>query len=225
MVKARLVTEVQRKLFHSLMVLVAIVNWIGGPPLSIGFAGVCLAVFIVLDFLRIRVYGYFPFRRITDRVMRPKERTQLGANVFFAVGTLFTLLSLFILGALLYSSIQLFCYWMITGWLGVAAVIVAAIGDAAAAIVGMICGRHRLKGNRTIEGTVGGFIIGSISILPLWFFLGIPWVYGIIGAMMLVIVDMTDLPLNDNLLNPVVIGFSLSGVEIITVMLLGLGVT
>lgn len=224
MVKARVVTEVQRKLFHSLMVLVAIVNWIGGPPFSIGFAGICLAVFIGFDVIRIRVYGYFPFRSITDRVMRPKERTQLGANVFFAEGTLFTLLSLFIIGTLLHSSLQLYCHWMITGWLGVAAVIVAAIGDGAAAIVGMTWGRHRLKGNRTVEGTIGGFIIGSISILPLWFLLGIPWVYGVIGAMMLIVVDMANLPLNDNLLNPVVIGFSLAGVEILTVMLLSLGV-
>ncbi len=224
MVKTRVLTEVQRKLFHSLMALVAIMNWIGGPPFSIGFAGICLAVFIIFDVIRIRVYGYFPFRSITDRVMRPKERTQLGANVFFAVGTLFTLLSLFIIGTILHSSLQLQCYWMLTGWLGVAAVIIAAIGDAAAAIVGMTCGRHRLKGNRTVEGTIGGFIIGSISILPLWFFIGIPWVYGIIGAMMLVVIDITNPPMNDNLLNPVAIGFSLAGAEILTVMLLSLGV-
>lgn len=224
MVKTTVATEVQRKLFHSLMALVAIVNWIGGPPFSIGFAGICLAFFIGFDIIRIRVYGYFPFRRITDRVMRPKERTRLGANVFFAVGTLFTLLSIYIIGTLLDFNLQINCYWMIKGWLGVTAVIVAAIGDAAAAIVGMAWGKHQLKGNRTVEGTIGGFIIGSLSILPLWYFVGIPWIYGVIGATMLIIVDLANPPLDDNLLNPVIIGFSLAGVEIITTMLLGLGV-
>lgn len=224
MVKATIAAEVQRKLFHSLMALVAIVNWIGGPPFSIGFAGVCLAFFIGFDIIRIRVYGYFPFRRITDRVMRPKERTRMGANVFFAVGTLFTLLTIYIIGTLLDFNLQLYCHWMITGWLGVSAVIVAAIGDAAAAIVGMAWGKHQLKGNRTVEGTIGGFIIGSLSILPLWYFVGIPWIYGVIGATMLIIVDLSNPPLDDNILNPVVIGFSLAGVEIITMMLLGLGV-
>ena len=41
MAKPSVLPEVQRKLFNSLMGLVAIVNWIGGPLLSIGFTGVC----------------------------------------------------------------------------------------------------------------------------------------------------------------------------------------
>lgn len=213
MAGSKLVAEIQRKLFHSLMILVALVNLIGGPVLSIGFAGICLAFFLGFDFSRVRVYGYFPFRRVTDRVMRSSERTRLGANVFFAVGTLISLLSLYLLGNFLHR-FGLTCYWMLTGWLAVSAVIVSATGDGAAAVVGMSIGRHRLRDNRTVEGSIGGFAIGFMAFLVLSYFIGIPWLYGLIAALMLVLVDVVALSINDNLLNPVVLGMALAVSEI-----------
>jgi dolichol kinase len=196
------------------MVLVAIVNWVGGPILSIGFAGICLAFFLGFDFSRVRVYGYFPFRRVTDRVMRSAERTRLGANVFFAVGTLFSLLLLYVLGTFL-QRFGLVCYWMLSGWLAVSAVIVSAIGDGAAAIIGMSIGRHRLRANRTVEGSIGGFVFGFLTFLLLSYFIGIPWFYGIIAALMLVLVDIVALSINDNLLNPIVLGVALAISEVL----------
>jgi dolichol kinase len=216
-----LAAEIQRKLFHSLMVLVAVVNWIGGPPLAIGFAGICLAFFLGFDFSRVRVYGYFPFRRVTDRVMRSSERTKLGANVFFAVGTMISLLLLYLLGIFLnlaslsFFQTEFICRWMLTGWLAVSAVIVSAIGDGAAAIVGMSIGRHQLRRNRTVEGSIGGFVFGFIAFLVLSYFIGIPWFYGIIAALMLVLVDVVAVSINDNLVNPVVLGIALAISEII----------
>jgi dolichol kinase len=224
MAKRSVLPEVQRKLFHSLMALVAIVNWIGGPLLSIGFTGVCLAFFLAFDIMRIRVYGYFPLRGVTDRVVRPSERRRLGANVYFAVGTLSITLWLFILGNLLAAQLGILCYWMLTGWLAIAAVVVSALGDALAAIVGITWGRHTLRGDRTVEGTIAGFVSGFLAFVPLWYFLGMPMVYGLIAALMLVLVDVVNLPLNDNLLNPVVLGVSLAGVEILIVVVAGLGV-
>ncbi len=214
MVASRVVTEIQRKLFHSLMGLVAIVNWIGGPLLSIGFAGICLAFFLGFDFSRVRVYGYFPFRRVTERVMRSAERTKLGANVFFAVGTLFSLLLLYLWGSFLLR-FGLACYWMLSGWLAVSAVLVSAIGDGAAAIIGMSIGRHRLRDNRTVEGSIGGFVFGFLTFLLLSYFIGIPWFYGLIAAVMLVVVEIVALSINDNLLNPVVLGIALAVSEVL----------
>jgi dolichol kinase len=49
-------------------------------------------------------------------------------------------------------------------------------------------------------------------------------IYGLIAAAMLVLVDIANLPLNDNLLNPVVLGVSLASVEILSVVVAGLGV-
>lgn len=216
---SRVITEIQRKLFHSLMVLVAVVNWIGGLPLSIGFAGICLAFFLGFDFSRVRVYGYFPFRRVTDRVMRSTERKMMGANVFFAVGTLFALLFLYLLGGFLHQ-FGIVCYWMLTGWLAVSAVLVSAIGDGAAAIVGMSIGRHRLRDNRTVEGSIGGFVFGFLAFLVLSYFIGIPLYYGVIAALMLVLVDVVALPINDNLLNPVVLGIALAVSEIVLTLLI-----
>lgn len=213
MAGSRFAAEIQRKLFHSLMVLVAVVNLVGGPPLAIGFAGICLAFFLGFDFSRVRVYGYFPFRRVTDLVMRSSERTRLGANVFFAVGTIFSLLLLYLLGYFLLQ-LGLTCYWMLTGWLAVSAVIVSAIGDGAAAIVGMSIGRHNLRRNRTVEGSIGGFVFGFVAFLGLSYFIGIPWFYGFIAALMLVLVDVVALSINDNLINPVALGIVLAISEI-----------
>ncbi|MFW9830291.1 MAG: hypothetical protein ACFFD8_00720 [Candidatus Thorarchaeota archaeon] len=226
-------SEVQRKFFHSLMILVAIVNWFGvqflgplhGPLLSIGFTGICLVFFLGFDMTRIRVYGYFPFKQITDRVMRPKERTRLGASVYFAVATLFTFISLFLISNILLNWLQLECIWMLSGWLAVGAVLVASLGDAAAALIGLKIGRRRLKGNRTLEGAIGGFIFGFLAFLPLWYIVGIPLTFGIAAATILLLVDLTAPPIDDNLLNPIAIGLTLALLEIIIVILLTLGVS
>jgi dolichol kinase len=224
-------TEVQRKIFHSLMILVALVNWLGvqflgplrGPLLSIGFTGICLVFFLGFDIARIRVYGYFPFRRITDRVMRPQERTRLGASVYFAVGTMFAFLSLYFISNILLVRFDLNCNWMLSGWLAVGAVLVAAIGDGAAAVIGMKFGRHHIKGNRTIEGAIGGLIFGFLAFIPLWYLIDIPLVYGLIAAIVLVIVDLIASPINDNLLNPIVIALTLAIFEISFLVFLSMG--
>lgn len=226
-------TEVQRKIFHSLMILVALVNAIGlavfgvpfGPLLSIGFTGICLVFFLGLEITRIRVYGYFPFKRITDRVMRPRERTRLGASVYFAVGTMIIFLTLYIVSNVLLTWLHITCIWMLSGWLAVGAVMVAAIGDGMAAIVGIRYGRHRIRGNRTMEGAIAGFIFGFLAFLPLWFLFGIPWIYGLIAAFVLLIVDVVASPIDDNLLNPIAIGLVLAFFEIMSVLFLIGGVS
>jgi dolichol kinase len=226
-------TEVQRKIFHSLMILVALVNAIGlavfgiplGPLLSIGFTGICLVFFLGIEITRIRVYGYFPFKRITDRVMRPRERTRLGASVYFAVGTMIIFLTLYIVSNVLLTWLHISCIWMLSGWLAVGAVMVSAIGDGMAAIVGIRYGRHRIRGNRTWEGAFAGFIFGFLAFLPLWFLFGIPWIYGLIAASVLLLVDVIAPPIDDNLLNPIAIGSVLAIFEIMFVLFLlgGLG--
>jgi dolichol kinase len=99
---------------------------------------------------------------------------------------------------------------MLTGWLAVSAVIVSAIGDGAAAIIGMSIGRHKIRDKRTIEGSIGGFVFGFIAFLLLSYFIGIPWYYGLIASLMLVLVDVVALSINDNLLNPVALGVALA---------------
>ena len=222
--------EVQRKLFHSLMVCVALVNAVGlaifgiphGVLLSIGFTGITLVFFLGIEITRIRVYGYFPFKRILDRVMRPRERTRLGASVYFAVGTMITFVALYIISNILLTFFDITAIWTLSGWLAVGAVMVAAIGDGMAAIIGMRFGKHRIRGNRTLEGALAGFIFGFLAFLPLWFLLNIPLIYGLIAAMMLLIVDISAPPLDDNLLNPIVIGLTLAFFEVMfTIFLLG----
>jgi dolichol kinase len=222
--------EVQRKLFHSLMICVAIVNAVGlalfgiphGVLLSIGFTGITLVFFLGIEITRIRVYGYFPFKRILDRVMRPRERTRLGASVYFAVGTMINFVSLFIISNVLLTFFDITAFWMLSGWLAVGAVMVAAIGDGMAAIIGIRFGKHRIRDKRTLEGSLAGFIFGFLAFLPLWVLLNIPLIYGLIAAVMLLLVDISAPPLDDNLLNPIAIGLTLAFFEtLFLIFLLG----
>ena len=224
--------EVQRKLFHSLMICVALVNAVGlalfgiphGVLLSVGFTGITLVFFLGIEITRIRVYGYFPFKRILARVMRPRERTRLGASVYFAVGTMITFVSLYLLSNIFLSFFDITAIWMLSGWLAVGAVMVAAIGDGMAAIIGIRFGKHRIRGNRTLEGALAGFIFGFLAFLPLWLLLNIPLIYGLIAAIVLFIVDLSAPPLDDNLLNPIAIGLALAFFETIFVVFLVGGV-
>jgi dolichol kinase len=114
---------------------------------------------------------------------------------------------------------------MLSGWLAVGTVWVAAIGDAMAAIIGIRFGQRRIKGNRTLEGAIAGFIFGFLAFLPLWFLIGIPWVYGLIAASVLFFVDLTAPPIDDNLINPIAIGLVLAFFEIMFVIFLFGGIT
>ena len=142
----------------------------------------------------------------------------------FAVGSLLTFITLYILGHILLNWFEFSAIWMLSGWLSVTAVMVAAIGDGAAAIIGMRFGRHRIKGNRTLEGAIGGLIFGFLAFLPLWYFIGVPLIYGVIAATVLLIVDLVASQINDNLLNPIAIGITLALSEIIFVILIFTGV-
>jgi dolichol kinase len=156
--------------------------------------------------------------------MRPRERTRFGASVYFAVGSLLIFITLYLLGHILLHWFEFSAIWMLSGWLSVTAVMVASIGDGAAAIIGMRFGKHRIKGNRTLEGAIGGFIFGFLAFLPLWYFIGVPLIYGVIAATVLLIVDFVASPINDNLLNPIAIGITLALFEIIFVILIFTGV-
>jgi dolichol kinase len=225
--------EVQRKLFHSLMICVAVVNAVGlalfgiphGVLLSIGFTGITLVFFLGIEITRIRVYGYFPFKRIMERVIRPRERTRLSASVYFAVGTMITFVALFIISNVLLAFFDITAYWMLTGWLAVGAVMVAAIGDGMAAIIGIRFGKHRIRNNRTLEGALAGFIFGFLAFLPLWFLLDIPIIFGLIAAFMFFFVDISAPPLDDNLLNPIALGLTLAFFEVMFLIFLLGGVS
>jgi phosphoserine phosphatase len=110
------------------------------------------------------------------------------APIFFAMGILLTLL--------------LFPYAASS-----TAIAIFALGDSTASIFGRIYGRNTLPFNKgkTLEGSILGFVFaflaGAFFIVPL---------KSLIGALIAMTVECLPLPLNDNLITPLITGATLT---------------
>ena len=78
----------------------------------------------------------------------------------------------------------------------VAAMLYTALGDAVAALVGRRWGRARLPGGRSVEGTVAGFGTNLMVGLAVP---GIGFVAAAVGAATAALLEVSDLPPDDNL--------------------------
>ncbi|MHA1385986.1 MAG: phosphatidate cytidylyltransferase [Candidatus Helarchaeota archaeon] len=116
--------------------------------------------------------------------------------------------------------------------------ITSVVADAAASIVGKKYGKHKFPkgGKKSIEGYISGtltafLIIFIICWLNSLFFLSPalfppsePWnlfqivILGLVGAIVFLIIDIANPPIDDNIINPLFIGLALTG----TLILLGI---
>jgi dolichol kinase len=85
-----------------------------------------------------------------------------------------------------------------------------AFGDVAAAAIGERYGKTKI-GNKSLEGSIA-FVVAALSAGFLLSLAGIPVTYGVViaGAFIAAIVELLPLPVNDNLLIPLVTGGAMS---------------
>jgi len=99
---------------------------------------------------------------------------------------------------------------------------VSALADAAASIVGKRWGKHKFPkdGKKSVEGYIAGsavaFVIGYVIVLIFGFLFTptgttadflVPLAYAGVAALVFFVLDVLSLPLDDNVLNPLVITF------------------
>jgi len=92
-----------------------------------------------------------------------------------------------------------------------AAALIATLGDGAASICGLRFGKIHIpkSSNKTLIGYISGFIVSfGISILVLWvfeqtFFISQIIIIGFFGALTFLIIDILNLKIDDNILNPI----------------------
>ncbi|MFX1571672.1 MAG: hypothetical protein ACFFB0_02905 [Promethearchaeota archaeon] len=225
--KIALKTDFHRKLFHLLPAVIIIFLWIfavyiwdglwnadnfwgiSGKEygifliLTVGYTGVI--IFAALDYIRLsyifdkgNIYHLLPncISNTLGKTLKKNEIYEFSrpvALVLSLVPTLFLPFGIFTATAL-----------------------IATLGDGAASIFGLKFGRIHIpkSSNKTLIGYLSGFLVSlGISILVLWLFelksftISQIVIIGLGGALMFFIIDILNLKIDDNILNPIFCGY------------------
>lgn len=175
--------EVLRKFFHLLSLALIITYIYLGEEITIQLTYLALVFFYLTDILRFWVPRYYPFSVIADLVLRKEETQKIGPHTYYVIGTSLTIV-------------------LFSTYTAVIALMAAAIGDASAAIAGKTIGKHKLpwKKEKTIEGSIAAFTTTFMALTP---FIAIE--KALLGALLLLTIDLIDPPINDNLINGIAI--------------------
>ncbi|WP_048103907.1 diacylglycerol/polyprenol kinase family protein [Aciduliprofundum sp. MAR08-339] len=208
--------EMKRKLLHLSGLLVPLLYVIVGKEWSIVVISIALIVFFMIEPLRVysleskkiveRMRPYVTeemYRFLNERIdkltksikeiEREEERLCIGAHIYFAVASLIVII--------------LFPKWIVIG-----AIAVATLGDALAAVIGKKYGKHRFRNGKSWEGSTA-FFITSFIVLLLVLFSHYPIEYvilaAIIGSIVGALVELYNVPPNDNFSNQIFISLAL----------------
>ena len=181
-----------RRVFHATcgLMTVALVEY-GGLGLEIGLLvlGGGTVASLALDWVRLRVPdANFVFFRWFAALASPREARGIASSTWFLMGVFATLL---IAPAHLFAP----------------AVLVLALADPAASVVGRLWGRHSL-GKGSWEGTIAFFLVAGVVAFP---FVGLPGALVAAGAV--AIFDVLPTGIDDNLTVPVATALALWLVE------------
>jgi len=177
--------EVLRETIHAGGFFVPILSIYLGKPIVAMVILIIMLLYLISELARMERKNLPILSSITLNAATQYELYEFATSpIFFALGILLTLI-LFPFAA---SS---------------AAIAIFALGDSTASIFGRIYGRSTLPFNKgkTLEGSIFGFVFaflaGSFFTLPL---------KSVIGALIAMTVESLPLPLNDNLVTPLITG-------------------
>ncbi|HEX4924252.1 MAG TPA: phosphatidate cytidylyltransferase [Bdellovibrionales bacterium] len=140
--------HIARRVWHvcGVLLIVAIFNLVP-RPVSLGLLVAAIGIFIPLDLLRTRKPA---LNRIAlnwfDAVMRNSEVHQLSGLSYLLFGT-------FII-------VYLFPAKIVT-----LALLMLAVGDPTSSVVGILYGKDKIFGNKSLQGALGGFAVCSLVAL------------------------------------------------------------
>ncbi len=126
-------------------------------------------------------------------IEREQERLCIGAHIYFAIASLIVII--------------LFPKFIVIG-----AITVATLGDAVAALIGKPFGKHRFKSGKSWEGSIAFFLTALFAlmlILPYGYSLSFSLAGAFTGAVVGTLVELYDIPPNDNFSNQIFISLAL----------------
>jgi len=182
--------HIGRKLFHLLGGLGLLsLYYLLGRQNALIFYGLLIAVVLAVDITRLRVpvFNQFIQTRFSSFI-RKNEANKLTGTAPYVLGIGLSLL--------LYRTD-----------IATAAICFLAFGDVAATAVGERYGRTKISGEKSLEGTLA-FVAVAVTVGFLLPLTGIHLMYGIVlgGAIAAAGVELVPLPVNDNLVIPLVSG-------------------
>lgn len=193
--------EVKRKSLHVFGLTVILAYWYFDKVVAIFFISGSLLASILMEVARLRSYALYPFKAVVEAVTRPHEVRALAAHVYFFAGALIT---------------TFICSKEAT----ITAIGASIIGDASAAIVGTLIGRHKWFFNprKSVEGSIACFITSLLSSFLLTqaiyvYRFDLLALYAISTALTMTLTDALRLPVNDNFLAPIAVGLILTIME------------
>jgi dolichol kinase len=159
-----------------------------GRQQALVFYSVLFIFVLLLDSARLMIpaWNHFVFSRFGSFIRRSEEQRLTGTPPY-------------VLGI----GLSLFLY---PTEIATYAICFLAIGDVAATAIGERYGKTRI-GNKSLEGTAA-FIVAAIGVGAILLFAGVnlPLLVMILGALVAAGVELLPLPLNDNLVIPIVSG-------------------
>jgi dolichol kinase len=184
--------ELGRKAIHLASALVPVLVWLLPREVSkaVLLPGALLALSIDLARLRWRAPRYHLHRRIRT-LLRPHERRRLVGATWMAVA-------------------YAFAVWVFPKPVAVAAMLFNGLGDAAAALVGKRWGRHRTRWGKSWEGFAAGLAVNAgvaAAVAALDPRMWLP--AALFGALVAAVVELADLPVDDNLRVTLAGGFAI----------------
>ena len=185
---SKLAFEAKRKLFHVLGLGYILAYWLAfkifnSSQIAMLLLLSVLLIFIAIEFFRITEHRKIPILHV---LWRPKEENTLGGQVYM------------ILGIILAFAIFDFP-------IALAVILMAVLGDMAAAIFGIAFGKHWMKGLKDTawEGVIAEF---AVDIVIGYLIIG-NWIIIIPMAAMATLVETIFPHVDDNLAIPVFAGF------------------
>jgi len=187
--------EIRRKAIHLFSLVIPLGYGLASKRTAmISLVGIT-AFFFFFDVIR---HYSQPIRRIYERyligtVVREKEEHRFIGSTYFLLGAC---LSVFLFDKRL----------------AILSLLVLIISDTVAAFVGGTIGRTRIFGTKTLEGSTAFFLSASLIALlsP-----GIRPIVGLPAAFMATLAECLPFRIDDNLLIPLVMGFSIQGFSLL----------
>ncbi len=175
--------EAWRKATHFIALLIPASYIILPRPWAIGVLGTAFLVVASFEYFRLRrMKPWLWIEPVVGGMIRPKERNGnfTGAFYILLAGTL---------------TIALFE----NHWLAATAITFEIAGDVASAMVGRKFGRHKIRGQKSVEGALGFLVVALliIAVVP-----KVPYTVGIVGAVVASVVEAISIHRDDNLTVP-----------------------